>query len=86
MAVSVFKNNFKKVKPEMVRETLSDIQIGKSFEVISCGISLIVFKFSVISSPSFPSPLDKPVTNLPSLYNKDADIPSILGSALYVSL
>ena len=34
MAVSVFKNNFKKVKPEMVRETLSDIQIGKSFEVI----------------------------------------------------
>ena len=38
------------------------INSGRSFlSDISFGISLIVFKFSVISSPSFPSPLDNPV-------------------------
>ena len=31
---------------------------------IDFGISLIVFKFSVITSPSVPSPLDKPKTKL----------------------
>ena len=34
---------------------------GKFFLDIDTGMSLIVFKFSVISSPSFPSPLDKPL-------------------------
>ena len=32
---------------------------------IVAGISLIVFKFAVISSPSLPSPLDSPVINFP---------------------
>ena len=36
-----------------------------------------------MSSPSFPLPLDKPLIKLPFLKIKDADIPSILGSALY---
>ena len=61
------------------------ISFGKSFADIICGISLIVFKLSVISSPSFPSPLDNPVINLPFLYTRDAEIPSIFGSALYLS-
>jgi len=46
------------------------------------GISLIVTKLAVISSPSFPSPLDKPIVNFPFLYINDADIPSIFGSVL----
>ena len=40
---------------------------GKSFDEICLGISLIVSKFLVISSPSFPLPLDRPFTNLPFL-------------------
>ena len=56
---------------------------GKSFETIFFGISFIVFKFSVINSPSYPSPLDSPVSKIPFLYVKDAEIPSILGSTLY---
>ena len=62
---------------------LISISSGKFFETIRLGISFIVFKFSVMSSPSFPSPLDRPVVNLPFLKIKDAEIPSILGSALY---
>ena len=46
-------------------------------------MSDIVFKFKVISSPSSPFPLDNPLINLPDLYVREADIPSILGSALY---
>ena len=64
---------------------LISISSGKSFEEIFCGISDIVNRFAVISSPSFPSPLDNPFSNLPFLYVKDAEIPSILGSALYGS-
>ena len=56
---------------------------GKSLSFIVLGISFIVFKFKVISSPSLPSPLDNPVTNLPFSYIKDAEIPSIFGSTLY---
>ena len=59
------------------------ISSGKSVWSIKCGISGIVFKFKVISSPSSPFPLDKPLINLPDLYVREADIPSILGSALY---
>ncbi len=40
-----------------VGELLTEFGIGN-------GISLIVFKFSVIISPSIPSPLDKPKTKL----------------------
>ena len=58
------------------------ISSGKSFDEICLGISLIVSKFLVISSPSFPLPLDRPFTNLPFLYVNDAEIPSIFGSAL----
>ena len=50
---------------------------------IKFGISLIVFKFFVISSPSLPSPLDRPCINLPFRKVNEAEIPSILGSALY---
>ena len=46
-------------------------------------MSEIVFKFKVMSSPSSPFPLDRPLINLPDLYVRDAEIPSILGSALY---
>ena len=46
---------------------LTSISLGKFLFEIFLGISLIVARFSVISSPSFPSPLDKPLTNLPFL-------------------
>ena len=36
-----------------------------------------------MSSPSSPLPLDNPLISLPDLYVREADIPSILGSALY---
>ena len=37
---------------------LISISFGKLFSFIKTGISLIVLKFSVISSPSEPSPLE----------------------------
>ena len=40
---------------------------GKLIDLIIFGISVIVFKFSVINSPSLPSPLETPDTNLPAL-------------------
>ena len=43
---------------------LISISFGKSLAEIDLGISLIVSKFEVISSPDFPSPRDKPKTNL----------------------
>ena len=43
-------------------------------------MSGIVFKFRVISSPSSPFPLDKPLISLPELYVREADMPSIFGS------
>jgi hypothetical protein len=42
----------------------------------------MVARLDVISSPSFPSPLDNPFINLPFLYISEAEIPSIFGSAL----
>ena len=47
------------------------------------GIVLIVLTFSVISSPTTPSPLVAPLTNLPFSYIKDTDNPSILSSHTY---
>ena len=44
---------------------LISISLGKFFVLILCGISLIVFKFCVISSPSKPSPLESPFMNSP---------------------
>jgi len=44
---------------------LISISFGKFFAFISSGISLIVFKFCVISSPSVPSPLETPFINFP---------------------
>ena len=44
---------------------LISISLGKFFVFISKGISLIVFKFCVISSPSVPSPLERPFVNFP---------------------
>ena len=46
---------------------LISIFFGKDELLIFFGISFIVFKFSVITSPSIPSPLDKPIINLPFL-------------------
>ena len=43
------------------------LSIGKSLELIIFGISFIVSRFAVISSPSLPSPLDKPFLNSPFL-------------------
>ena len=62
---------------------LISISPGKYFEFIVFGISLIVLRFSVISSPSMPSPLERPVAKIPFLYVKEAEIPSIFGSVLY---
>ena len=40
----------------------------QTLNVMQCvGISLIVAKFTVISSPSLPSPLDNPLSKLPFL-------------------
>ena len=44
---------------------LMSISSGKFFSFIKLGISLIVFKFCVISSPSVQSPLERPFKNLP---------------------
>jgi hypothetical protein len=62
---------------------LTSISSGKSFKLIFFGISLMVARLAVISSPSFPSPLDSPILNSPFLYINDAEMPSIFGSALY---
>ena len=43
----------------------------------------MVFKLLVISSPSLPSPLERPFTKFPFLYINEAEMPSIFGSALY---
>ena len=43
-------------------------------------MSFIVFKFSSISSPVIPSPLDNPFTKIPFSYVKAAEIPSIFNS------
>ena len=61
---------------------LISISSGKSLDRIILGISFIVSRLEVISSPSLPSPLDKPLINLPFLYVNEAEIPSILGSAV----
>ena len=61
---------------------LISISCGKSLASIFFGISFIVTKFEVISSPSLPSPLDNPNLSLPFKYVNEADIPSILGSAV----
>ena len=45
------------------------------------GMSLIVFRLFVISSPVLPSPRDKPTTKVPLIYFNDAEIPSIFGSS-----
>ena len=47
---------------------LISISSGKSLYEIFFGISLIVSKFLVISSPSLPSPLDKPFSKFPFFY------------------
>ena len=46
---------------------LISISFGKSFERIFLGISFKVVRLEVMSSPSFPSPRDNPLINLPSL-------------------
>ena len=47
---------------------LISISSGKFFDSIFFGISFIVARLAVISSPSFPSPLDNPILNSPFLY------------------
>ena len=41
------------------------ISVGRLLNLISAGISFIVLKFSVISSPSLPSPRESPFSNFP---------------------
>ena len=43
------------------------ISSGKSLDKIFFGISFIVARLLVISSPSLPSPLDNPILNSPFL-------------------
>ena len=50
------------------------------FSFNSFGIVFIVFKFSVISSPTCPLPLVAPLINFPFLYSRLTDNPSILVS------
>ena len=47
------------------------------------GICGIVFKFSVISSPTSPLPLVAPLTKIPFLYSRLTDKPSIFVSTTY---
>ena len=67
----------------MKTSPLISISSGQPSFIRFFGMSEIVFKFSVINSPSKPFPLDNPLTNFPFLYVRDAEIPSILGSTLY---
>ena len=56
----IFKKSFFLIKTS----PLISISSGKSLFFILIGISFIVFKFSVMSSPVLPSPLDAPKINL----------------------
>ncbi len=47
------------------------------------GIVFMVFKFSVTSSPSKPSPLVEPLINFPFSYSKETERPSTFGSTMY---
>ena len=55
------------------------------FSFISFGICLIVFRFSVTSSPICPFPLVAPCTNIPFSYFRAVDNPSIFVSTTYFS-
>jgi len=44
------------------------------------GMLLIVFRFSVTSSPLIPSPRVEPLVNSPSTYSRETDKPSIFCS------
>ena len=74
----IFKKSFFSINTS----PLISISFGKSGEFTIFGISLIVFKFSVINSPTFPSPLETPYKSFLFLKVNEAEIPSILGSTL----
>ena len=63
------KSFFKLLKSLFFMKTspLISTSFGKSLFVIWWGMSPIVFKFSVISSPVVPSPLEVPKTSNPFL-------------------
>ena len=50
------------------------------------GMERTVFKFSVTSSPTRPSPRVAPRTNTPSRYSRATDKPSTLGSTEYSTM
>ena len=65
---------------------LISILLGGFFVFSFFGISLIVFIFSVTTSPTSPLPLVTPSTKCPFSYIKFNEIPSILGSTEYSKL
>ena len=67
LGLANLSGNFLKSEFLIKTSPLISISFGKFFYFISLGISFIVLRFSVISSPSLPSPLDNPVMNLPFL-------------------
>ena len=54
-----------------------------SFSGRVMGMERMVRRFSVTSSPTWPSPRVAPRTNTPSRYSRATDRPSTLGSTLY---
>ena len=58
---------FSKSLFDIYTSPLISISLGKFLSLIIVGISFIVFRFSVINSPSEPSPLETPATNKPFL-------------------
>ena len=79
-STSLSEFNFSKSSLPINTSPRTTMSIG-SFSFL--GIVFIVFKFSVTSSPTTPSPLVAPLTNTPFLYSKAADKPSILVSTTY---
>ena len=77
------RSSFKRAKRSLGMYT-SPRTSRNATEPRSCsGRARMVFRFSVTSSPTTPSPRVEPRTNTPSRYSRETDRPSILGSRIY---
>ena len=65
LGLAKFSFNFSKSEFFIKTSPLISISVGIFLPFNIFGISEIVFRFSVISSPSTPSPLERPWMNLP---------------------
>ena len=61
----------------------SPLTIRSPLYGINIGISFMVLRFSLTSSPMIPFPLVPPLTNTPPEYSRDTERPSILYSTTY---